>query len=172
MLNGVIRTELERRLLTVLAILLPAMAPAAPTLAIMPTNGVPGVTVQVAVTLLTDTNVTALQFDLRYNPQSLTAGVPEAGAAVADHVVASSAVSSGTLRVALHSFSNTPLTNGVLVFIPVTIATNELLARESLALTNLVLYNDNASTNKIRPVNGVNGSLTIAKLSHLTAASE
>jgi hypothetical protein len=164
--------RLEYWLLTALAILLPAVAPAAPTLAISPTNGVPGVTVQVAVTLLTDTNVTALQFDLRYNPQSLAAGDPEAGGAVADHVVASSGVSSGTLRVALHSFSNTPLTNGVLVFVPLTIATNELLARESLVLTNLVLYNDNASTNKIPAVNSVNGSLTIARPPHFTAASQ
>jgi Cohesin domain len=170
MLNGVIGTELKRRLLTALAILLPGLAPAAPTLSITSTSGAPGATVQLAVTLLTDTNVSSLQFDLRFNSQFLTAGDPEAGGAVADHVVASSGITEGTLRVALNSFSNLPLTNGVLVFIPLTIATNELLTRENLALTNVVLYN--ANTIPIHPFKSVNGSLTIAKLPHLTAASE
>jgi hypothetical protein len=169
MLNCVIKTGFKcGRLIALAMLFLPGMAAAAPLIAIAATNGVPGTTVQVPVLLATDTNLLSAEFDLRFNSKSLTASPPVAGDAVADHMVASCEVKSGVLRVAINSFSHAQLKDGVLVFVPMTIATNAFLGKETLVFTNVALFG--AGKDPVRPISIMNGTLTIMKPVHIGMA--
>jgi hypothetical protein len=114
----------------------PAMLWAAPVLSVGSTAGVPGGTVPVAVSYTTDTNAPSLQFDLLYATNYLASGPPAGGSALADHLVATSEPTNGVRRVVIFSFSNTPITNGVLVFVPFTITTNAPDHDAALVLSN------------------------------------
>jgi hypothetical protein len=153
-----------RQWIALAMILLPGMATAAPVLAIITTNGVPGTTIQVPVMLATDTNVLSAEFDLRFNAKSLAVSPPVAGEAISDHVVASCEVKRGVLRVQVTSFSNAELKDGVLVYVPMTILENAPLGKEDLAFTNAVLFK--AGKIAIRPMNVVNGVVMISKPVH------
>jgi hypothetical protein len=117
---------------------------AAPVLSVDPIVGLPGTTVHVAVSYVTDTNAPSLQFDLLYSTNYLASGTPTGGDALSDHQVASSEPAPGVRRVLIFSFSNTPITNGVLVFVPFTIATNSSDHDEPLSLSNVVVSSPQA----------------------------
>ncbi len=117
--------------------------------------GAPGTTAPVPVNLTTDTNVVKAQFDLVYPPTYLRAGTPVGGGALADQLILTSEPAPGVRRVQLVSFSNSPMTNGVMVFIPVAIATNAPAQAVSLVLTNLTLTNaQNQLVQTLPPTNG------------------
>jgi hypothetical protein len=119
----------------------------------------PGNTVPVAVNYTTDTNAPSLQFDLVYATNYLSSGTPVGGNALSDHQVASAEPSPGVRRVLIFSFSNSPITNGVLVFVPFTAATNSPDHDELLTLTNVVIASTNADQ---VPANATGGTLAIA----------
>ena len=132
-----------------------------PTLSVGSTVGVPGSTVQVAINYTTDTNAPSLQFDLVYSTNYLSSGEPVAGNGLSDHLIGSNEVSPGLRRVLIFSFSNAPITNGVLVFVPFTIATNVPDQDEPLVLTNVVVSSADA---QVVPASATNGTLAIAVL--------
>jgi hypothetical protein len=115
---------------------------AAPSLGAGNALGLPGGTATAAISLLTDTNIPQLQFDLRFETNFLSSGTPVAGPALADQIILSSEPSPGLRRVQLFSLSNSPMTNGVLVTIPFTIAPNAPPRYTGLVLTNVTLYNE------------------------------
>jgi hypothetical protein len=134
-----------RRLL-LMALLAPVAGPgclsASPALSIGSTAGGPGTTVPVPVNFTTDTNVPSLQFDLHYATNYLAPGAPVRGSALADQLIYyTNGVLPGVYRVLMFSFSNAPLTNGVLVYVPFVIATNAPDHDEFLSLSNVVLSN-------------------------------
>ena len=128
----------------------------------------PGATVQIPVTLTTDTNVISLQFDLVYSTNYLTTGTPVGGDAVVDpsELIGSNEVSPGVRRVLFASFYNIPLTNGLLCYIPFTVGANAPDHDESLVLTNVLLVNPQADS---VPTNVVSGTLSLVALPGFSA---
>lgn len=114
------------------------LLPAEPMLSVGSAAGAPGTTVQVAINYTTDTNAPSLQFDLMYETNYLTNGAPVGGSALADQQIYYNEISPGILRVLLLSFSNSPMTNGVLVYVPFIISTNAPDQDETLVLTNVI----------------------------------
>jgi hypothetical protein len=139
---------------------LPEVSRGEPIMAIGLTNGVAGTTVQVPIVFTTDTSVSKLVFDLVFNPVTLTAGAATGGEALTDQEVASSQVTSNSLRVGIFSFSDALLKNGTVAYVPLTIASNELASVEILALTNMIMY-DATETNMVSPVGILNRNLGI-----------
>ena len=119
-------------------------APAMPTLSVGTTAGASGTSNPVPVNVTIDTNVTSFQFDLLYATNYLTPGTPVGGSALADQQLASAIVSPGVFRVLGFSFSNSPLTNGVLAFVPFALASNAPDHDEELVLSNMLLVNAQA----------------------------
>ena len=116
----------------------------------------PGRTVQIPVMLSTDTNVTSLQFDMVYATNHLAIGDIVAGAAVIDplEIVSSTEISPGVCRVVVASFLKVPVTNGVLAYIPFTVAANAPREAESLQLTNMAFLTPQATRAAVCAVSG------------------
>lgn len=119
-------------------------ATAVPTMSLGTTAAAPGATDSVPVSVTIDTNVVSFQFDLLYATNDLTPGPPVGGDALADQQLASAVVSPGVFRVLGFSFSNSPITNGVLTYVPFAIAGNAPDHDESLVLSNMLLVNTQA----------------------------
>lgn len=139
---------------------------AAPVLSVNPTAGIPGSTVPVAVSYTTDTNAPSLQFDLVYATNYLATGTPAGGDALSDHQIASSEPAPGVRRVLIFSFSNTPLTNGVLAYVPFMLASNAPDHDELLTLSNVLVVNTQAN---VVPAYSSNGVLAVAEPPLVTA---
>jgi hypothetical protein len=132
---------------------------AVPLLSVQSAAVSPGATVLVAVNYATDTNAPSLQFDLVYATNYLASGPPVAGNALSDHQLASAEPSPGVRRVLIFSFSNSPITNGVLAFVPFSVASNSPDHDEALLLTNVVVVNANADP---VPADAAGGVLAVA----------
>ena len=145
----------------------PGHLPAAPALSVGSAAGVPGATVPVAVNFTTDTNAPSLQFDLHYATNYLAPGAPVGGSALADQLVFyTNGVLPGVYRVLMLSFSNAPLTNGVLVYVPFTIASNAPDHDEGLSLSNVVVSSPDGFA---VPATASGGVLAIASPPRFTA---
>ena len=116
-------------------------ASAMPSMSLNSTASPPGTTEPVPITVTIDTNVVSFQFDLLYATNYLSPGAPIGGSALADQQIYSNIVSPGDYRVLGFSFSNSPLTNGVLAYVPFTIAPGAPDHDESLVLSNMLLVN-------------------------------
>jgi len=103
------------------------------------TTGTPGSTVLVPVSIASDTNVVALQFDLLYDSNFLTPGAAIGGPALADQLYTNNIVSNSVYRVLIFTLSYVPMTNGAIIYVPVTIATNAPDLDEPLSLANYLL---------------------------------
>ena len=121
------------------------LAFAVPTMSLSTTASAPGSTNPVPVNVTIDSNVVSFQFDLLYATNYLAPGTPIGGNALADQQLASAVVSPGVFRVLGFSFSNSPLTNGVLAFVPFAIVSNAPDHDETLVLSNMLLVNAQAS---------------------------
>ncbi|MBC8002278.1 MAG: hypothetical protein H7X97_06790 [Opitutaceae bacterium] len=91
----------------------------------------------VSISLTTDTSVSSMVFDLAFATNYLSSAPPILGAALSDHIVVSSEPSPGVRRVQISSFSAAPLSSGVLVYLPFSIATNAPDHDTVLSLTNV-----------------------------------
>jgi len=149
----------ERCLTVVLAVVLGgAPLSAATLLSVGSTAGAPGSTVQVAVSYTTDTNAPSLQFDLVYDTNLFATGTPVGGSALADQMVYTSEPAPGVRRVLMFSYSNSPLTNGVLAYVPFTITNTAPDHDQTLVISNIVVSNPLGSQ---IPAGGSNGVLSI-----------
>lgn len=158
-----------RRLFAVLAmgaLIFPGKLPADSILSVPFTAGAPGATALVPVNYTTDTNAPSLQFDLLYDTNFLAAGSPIGGNALSDHQIASAEVSPGLRRVLILSLSNSPITNGVLVYVPFAISTNAPDHDELLTMSNVLVVNAAAQTT---PSESSNGVLAVAVPPRFTA---
>ncbi len=117
---------------------------AMPAMSLGTTAAAPGTTDPVPISVTIDTNVVSFQFDLLYATNYLTPGTPIGGNALADQQLASAVVSPGVFRLLGFSFSNSPLTNGVLACVPIVIASNAPDHDELLVLSNMLLVNAQA----------------------------
>jgi hypothetical protein len=142
---------------------------AAPSISVGIAAGAPGETAMVPVNYVSDTNIVSLQFDLVYATNVLASGNPVGGSALADHVFGTSEITSGLRRVLIFSFSNTPFTNGVLVYIPFTIATNAIDHDEVFSLTNVLFVSANADP--IPPAAILGGRLAVSPSPRLSPSA-
>ena len=111
---------------------------AAPQISASSPSGPPGSTVMVAVSFATDVTVSSVRFDLAFSTNYFSCDPPILGSALSDHLVVSSQPSPGIRRVQIYSFTSAPLSSGVLVFLPLTVATNAPDHDELLSLTNVL----------------------------------
>ncbi len=116
---------------------------AMPSMSLGTTAGAPGTTNLVPISVTIDANVVSFQFDLLYATNYLTPGTPIGGSALADQQLGSGG-SPGLIRVLGFSLSNSPITNGVLAYVPFTIAANAPDHDEMLMLSNMLLVNTQA----------------------------
>jgi hypothetical protein len=108
-------------------------------------RGMAGTTVSIPVILRSDANVVALQADVLFNTNSLSAGSVTAGAVSANHVVASSRPTAGVQRLLLYSLNNKVLSNGVLANLSFTVAPGSYPEALRLAVTNVMLVTASAT---------------------------
>jgi hypothetical protein len=118
-----------------------ATAPAEPVMSVANTVAAPGTTNFVAVSITIDTNVVSLQFDLTFSTNYLTPGTPVGGNALSDQALYSAVQTNGAFRVLAVSFTDSSITNGVVAYVPFTIAGNSPDHDEPLLMTNVVLAN-------------------------------
>ena len=142
-----------------------------PTLSIGSTQGVPGATVPVAINYTTDTNAPALQFDLWFGTNYLQWGGVIPGNALSDHLVATNIISPGVLRVLILSFSNTAISNGVLVTVPFLIASNSPDHDEFLTFSNVLVVDPQAEVVPSASTNGVLSILVPPQFTSVTSAA-
>jgi hypothetical protein len=117
----------------------PGGALAMPTMSVGTTAGAPGATVQVPINVTIDTDVVGFQFDLWYSTNDLTPGMPVGGDALSDQQIYFNIVSPGDLRVLAYSLTDSPVTNGVAVYVPFLIASNAPDHDEMLLISNVVM---------------------------------
>src|ERR1700722_3724509 len=122
-----------------LLLFVPRGALATPTMSFSTIVGKPGATVQVPINITVDTDVVAFQFDLWYSTEYLTHGTPVGGGALADQQLAVGEVAPGALRVLAYSLTDSLVTNGVAVYVPLIIAFNAPDHNETLLISNVVL---------------------------------
>ena len=126
------------------------------------TAGAPGTTDSVPVNVIVDTNViVSFQFDLLYAANTLTPGTPVGGSALADQQLASAVVTQGQFRVLAFSFSNSPITSGVAVYVPFAITNNALDHDESLILSNVLLVSTQAQSVAVTVLSNATLSVTV-----------
>lgn len=127
----------------------------APLLSVVSGMGVPGSTVNIAINYVAKTNVSELQFDLLFNTDYLILGSPTLGNALSDHVLLTSVIAPGTLHASARSASHTPITNGVVAYIPFTIPVGTPDHDESLLLTSVLATNAVGNSVSLLSSNGV-----------------
>jgi hypothetical protein len=125
------------------------------------TAGTPGTTDLVPVSIIVDTNVVSFQFDVLYATNWITPGTPVGGSALADQQLASAVVTQGQFRVLAFSFSNSPITNGVAVYVPFAITNNAPDHDETLVLSNVVLVTAQAESVPVTVVSNATLSVTV-----------
>lgn len=137
------RTRLELRFTAALILLVVGLCSTrgAPQLSVGNTNGLPGASVSLSTTISTDTNVVGAQYDIVFNPATLSSTDATDGGAQPSHHVASALVSAATRRIVLYSPSNAALTNGLLASLMFSIASNAPPGVSSLLITNAILAN-------------------------------
>ncbi len=146
------------------------IASAAAILSVGTVVGAPGSTVTVPVNLMSDTNVAALQFDLLYDSNYVTPGAVQGGPALADQGYGSNIRSPGDYTVLMYTFTYNPMSNGVIAFIPFSIASNTPDTNVALTFTNYILIAD-AALDFVNPVTAPTGTLSIATLPVFTAVT-
>ena len=122
------------------------------------TFALPGGTAVLPVLFTRDTNVVAAQFDLLVGSTNISSGEAVGGSALADHVVTSGIPTPGRRRVVIYSPTNASLASGVLVSIPLTLASNTAYGSIPLTLTNVVLANYDGVV--VTNITLISGSLT------------
>jgi hypothetical protein len=132
------------------------------TLSVASATGTPGSTVLVPVSIVSDTNVVALQFDMLYDSNFLTPGTAVGGPALADQMYGDNIVTNGVYRVLVYTYSYVPMTNGVIIYVPFTIAANAPDLDEPLPLTNYLVLAGTATQLNTVQTTATPGVLTIA----------
>jgi hypothetical protein len=137
-----------------------------PALSVANAPGFPGSTVSLPVSLRRATNVTALQFDVAYNPAKVTAGALVPGALFSNHVVRTREVAPGVHRVLAFSRVNAAVTvtnSAAAATLPFTVSPREYVSSGPIMPSNVVLARPdatavvpvtlNSGTIFVRPVN-------------------
>jgi Cohesin domain len=140
---------------------------AIPSMSVGRTAGAPGTTDLVSVSVTIDTNVVSLQFDLLYDTNYLTPGAPIGGDALSNQQLYYAMVSPGLYRVLAVSFTDSPLTNGVVAEVPFAIAPSAPDHDEVLVLSNVVLAN--AQADSVPVTFSSNALLSISVPPHFSA---
>lgn len=135
--------------------------PAEPAMSVGNAVAAPGTTNLVPISITVDTNVVSLQFDLTFSTNYLTTGTPIGGNALSDQMLFSATQTNGALRVLAVSFTDSPITNGVVAYIPFTIASNSPDHDEPLLMTNVVLADAAADSVPVTVNSNATISITI-----------
>ncbi len=141
-----------------LGILISVPAKAVPLLSVVSTQGVPGSTATIAINYASNTNITGLNFDLLYNTNYLQLGAVTQGNPLPGGIYGTNLIAPGQFRVLVLSGFGTFLSNGPVVYMPFTIATNSPDHEEPLVFTN-VAATDAAGVGMALPT--TNGVLSV-----------
>ena len=106
-------------------------------------GGTPGAAVSLPFVFQADSNIAALQFDAQFDGTNFTSDAATTGSEAPGHLAASAMQTDGTRRVVLYSTTNAPLSNGIIVVVPFTIATNAPEGIYSVGLTNVIVADRN-----------------------------
>ena len=131
---------------------------AGPLLSIGVGTGSAGGTVAVPVSLSGAASAVAAQFEVAFDPTKLSVGTPSVAPSVPGHLVFGQPTN-GTVRVVIYSLANAPITNGVLINLPFTVAAKAGSGRFALELRNGMLADANAA--RLAPVQLASGSITV-----------
>jgi hypothetical protein len=115
--------------------------------------GYPATTVTVPVHLARATNVSAVQFDVAFNPGKVSLNSARLAGALSNHIVRSREMAPGVRRVLAYSpvSAAVTLTNSrVAATLPFTVAANEYVGSGPLTASNVVLARANAT--RVQPV--------------------
>jgi hypothetical protein len=119
-------------------------------------QGQPGDALGIAITLQSDTPITAIQLELDVDPEQGDVGVASAGPVLNDHQLLSSAPLARSL---VYHADSAALANGALISLPVTVAATGL-GSATLSLRNLLLVAPDGTA--LVPDSVLDGTLTIA----------
>jgi hypothetical protein len=112
--------------------------------------------------------VTGLQFDLLFNTNYLQLGPLVRGNALSDQFLGTNLIAPGQFRVLAISFINTPISNGVFVYMPFTIASNSPDHDEPLVFTNGFATDARAEAVALASSNGVLAVVVPPRISGIT----
>jgi len=150
------RTHLPRALALLAAVASAVMdANAGTRLVVGGTRGMPGTALSVPVILRGETNVVALQADILFDTNSLTAGNVTPGSVSASHIVASSQPAAGVKRLLLYAPNTRVLSNGILANLSFTLAPGSYPEALRLGVTNVILVTASATSVQTTNVPGV-----------------
>jgi hypothetical protein len=152
------RTRLSRLLLFFLFLFACGSASGTVELRVGNVFALPGGAAALPVLFTSGTNVVAAQFDLLLGSTNISSGGATGGSALADHAVTSGIPAPDRSCVVIYSPANASLASGVLVSIPLTLASNMAYASISLTLTNVLLANYDGGI--VTNITLVPGSLT------------
>ncbi len=144
-----------------------ANTPADPAMSVGNTVAAPGTTNFVPISIIVDTNVVSLQFDLTFSTNYLTPGTPIGGNALSDQMLFSATQTNHAFRVLAVSFTDSPITNGVVAYVPFTIASNSPDHDEPLLMTNVVLTD--AAGELVPVIVNSNATISITVPPHFSA---
>ncbi len=122
-------------------------------------NGTRGGTIAVPIQLIGTTNIVGAQFDLIFPATQILSGYPFTGSSTNGPSVLSAELTNGIRRVVVYTRTNSILTNGVLVYFPLTIKTNTPNNVSSLYISGITLARADGTKEPLVFVG--DGSLTV-----------
>src|SRR6266567_1346609 len=132
-------------------------------------NGTRGGTIAVPIQLVGTTNIVGVQFDLIFPATQVISGYPFTGLSTNGPIVLSAELTNGVRRIVLYSHTNSILTNGVLVYVPLTIKANTPDNVSSLYVSAVTLARSDGTKEPL--VFAGEGTLTIAPASPASLGS-
>ena len=144
-------------LVFILAFQIPNKASAAPDILAGDAFALPGEIADLEVSYGSEGSVTAIQFDLDFDPLAATPEKAVAGDSLANHKIKSRQIESGKFRIVVYSHDNSPLEDGSLTNIPFTLD-SDFSGKTEVVINSERLVDD--SVNVIAPTTIENGTLS------------
>ena len=152
--------------------LAPAAAVAEPLLSVGSTQGVPGSTVNVAINYTSDTNLTGMNFDLLFNTNYLQwEPVVRGNIPLDQFLLGTNLIAPGQFRVLIISSMRMPMSNGIVLYMPFTIASNAPDHDEPLTFTNVAATDAAAEEVALPTTNGVLAVVVPPQITGITPAN-
>jgi len=145
------------------------VVPAAPLLSVVSTQGIPGSMVNVAISYTSNTNLTGMNFDLLFNTNYLQWEPVIRGNIPPDQfLLGTNLIAPGQFRVLVISSMRMPMSNGIVLYMPFTIASNAPDHNEPLTFTNVAATDAAAEEVALLTNNGVLAVVLPPQISGIT----
>ena len=134
-------------------------AHAASSVALGSSSAGPGEDAVLNLQFQSDANPTALQFDVRFDANTLSPGFAVGGAAMNGYVVRSASPGPGIARVLVYSTANLPIPNGLLGTLPLRVRASAVTGTTPVTISNLVV--SSSLGNRVEPATSSGGLVTV-----------